>query len=86
MEAGVGQTFPLVVNMGNGPDSHSLGRTHSLQVSLCLVPEEWSRFNNQGQTFPREDSFSLGCTLFSVGGMAQIGEWSSAEIGKVILP
>jgi hypothetical protein len=22
------------------------------------------------------DSFSLGCTLFSVGGMAQIGEWS----------
>jgi hypothetical protein len=29
-----------------------------------------------GQSFPREDSFSLGCTLFSVGGMAQIGEWS----------
>jgi hypothetical protein len=28
------------------------------------------------QSFPREDSFSPGCTLFSVGGMAQIGEWS----------
>jgi hypothetical protein len=29
-----------------------------------------------GQSFPREDSFSLGCTLFSAGGMAQIVEWS----------
>jgi hypothetical protein len=37
---------------------------------------EWSRFNNQGQTFPRADSFSLGCSLFSAGGMAQIGEWA----------
>jgi hypothetical protein len=37
---------------------------------------EWSRFNNQGQAFPRADSFSPGCTLFSVGGMAQGGEWS----------
>jgi hypothetical protein len=37
---------------------------------------EWSRFNNQGQTFPRADSFSLGCTLFSARGMAPIGEWS----------
>jgi hypothetical protein len=38
---------------------------------------EWSRLSNQGHAFPREDSFSLGCTLFSAGGMAQIGEWSS---------
>ena len=37
---------------------------------------EWSRFNNQGQTFPRADSFYPGCTMFSVGGMAQLGEWS----------
>jgi hypothetical protein len=29
-----------------------------------------------GQSFPQADSFSPGCTLFSVGGMAQIGEWS----------
>jgi hypothetical protein len=29
-----------------------------------------------GESFPRADSFSPGCTLFSVGGMAQIGEWS----------
>jgi hypothetical protein len=36
----------------NGPgstirDMHSLGQTHSLQVALCLVPEEWSRLRNR---------------------------------------
>ena len=76
MEVGAGQTFPLVVNMGNGQDSHSLGRIHSLQAALCLVTEEWSRFSNQGQALLREDSFSPGYTLFSVRGMAQGGEWS----------
>ena len=37
-----------------------------------------SHFLNKwsGQSFPREDSFSLDFTLFSDGGMAQIGEWS----------
>jgi hypothetical protein len=29
-----------------------------------------------GQSFPRETSFSPGCTLFSAGGMAHLGEWS----------
>jgi hypothetical protein len=29
-----------------------------------------------GQSFPRADSFSPRCTLFSAGGMAQLGEWS----------
>jgi hypothetical protein len=29
-----------------------------------------------GQSFLREESFSLGCTLFSVREMAQLGEWS----------
>jgi hypothetical protein len=37
---------------------------------------EWSRFSNQGQALPMVDTFSLGCTLFSAGGMARIGEWS----------
>jgi hypothetical protein len=46
LEVGAGQSFPLVVNMGNGPDSHSLGRIHSLQVALCLVLEEWPRVGN----------------------------------------
>jgi hypothetical protein len=76
LEVGAGQTFLLVVNMGNGPGSHSLVRIHSLQAALCLVPEEWPRFNNQGQTFLRADSFSPGYTLFSVRGMAQGEEWS----------
>jgi hypothetical protein len=32
-----------VISLGNGPDSHSLGQIHSLQVALCLVLEEWPR-------------------------------------------
>jgi hypothetical protein len=31
------------------------------------------------QSFPRADLFSLGCTLISDGGMAQLGEWSSNQ-------
>jgi hypothetical protein len=27
------------------------------------------------QSLPRADSFSLGCTMISVGGMAHLGEW-----------
>jgi hypothetical protein len=39
--------------------------------------EEWSILEvDARQTFLREDSFSLGYTLFSVGGMAQGVEWS----------
>jgi hypothetical protein len=29
-----------------------------------------------GQPFPRENTFSLGFTMISAGGMAQLGEWS----------
>ena len=29
-----------IISLGNGPDSHSLGKIHSLQVGLCLVLEE----------------------------------------------
>jgi hypothetical protein len=32
-----------VISLGNGPNRHSLGKIHSLQVALCLVPEEWPR-------------------------------------------
>jgi hypothetical protein len=35
-----------VISLGNGPDSHSLGQIHSLQVALCLVPEEWPIYAN----------------------------------------
>jgi len=37
---------------------------------------EWSKLNNQGQTFLRVYTFSPECTLISVGRMAQGGEWS----------
>jgi hypothetical protein len=37
-----------VISLGEGLDSHSLGKTHSLQVALCLVPKEWSKLSNQG--------------------------------------
>jgi hypothetical protein len=49
--------------MGNGPFWRLVQDNHFLW--------KWS-----GQSFLREDSFSLGCTLFSVRGMAQGGEWS----------
>jgi hypothetical protein len=82
LEVGIGQSFPLVVNRGNGPDSHSLGCIHSLQDCTLFSARgmaqggKWSRLSNQGQAFLRADSFSPGYTLFSVGGMAQGEEWS----------
>jgi hypothetical protein len=56
------------------------GQTHSLQVTLCLVSEEWPRVGNSPGSAIRDsyssraDSFSPGYTLFSVGRMAQGGE------------
>jgi hypothetical protein len=32
-----------VISLGNGTDSHSLGKIHSLRAALCLVSEEWPR-------------------------------------------
>ena len=40
---------------------------------------EWSRFNNQRQTFLRVDSLSRSFTLFSVRGMDRISEWSKLK-------
>jgi hypothetical protein len=61
LEVGAGQLFPLVVNMGNGLDNHSLGQIHSLQAELCLVPEEWPRVGN-GPCSTIRDKRSLGNT------------------------
>jgi hypothetical protein len=76
LEVGAGQSFPL----GNSPDSHSLGKTHSLQVVISARGMaqlgEWSRFNNQGHAFPWADSFSLGFTVISAEGMFRLGELS----------
>jgi hypothetical protein len=32
--------------------------------------------NGPNKSFPREDPFYPSCTMISVGGMAQLGEWS----------
>jgi hypothetical protein len=48
-----------IISLGNGPDSHSLGHIHSLQVALFLVPEEWPGVGNgPGSTI--RDKHSLG--------------------------
>jgi hypothetical protein len=56
-------------------DIHSIGKI--LQVALFFgrmaYIGEWSRFNNQGQ-HSLGQIHSLGFTLFSGRGMAQIGE------------
>jgi hypothetical protein len=39
-----------------------------------------------GQSFPRANSFSPGCTLFSAGGMAQIGKCSRFNNQGYALP
>jgi hypothetical protein len=52
------------------------GKTHSLQVTLCLVSEEWPRVGSslgsaiEDSYSSRADSFSPGYTLFSVRRMA----------------
>ena len=92
MKVGIGQCFPLVVNRGNGMDSHSLGCIHSLQVALFLVPEEWTRVGNgPGSTIRDRHSLgqihSLQVTLYLVSE-----EWPSvrngpgSEIKTIILP
>jgi hypothetical protein len=51
----------IVISLGNGSDSHSLGQTHSLQVALCLVPEKSPReVNGPGSTI--RERHSLGQT------------------------
>jgi hypothetical protein len=47
--------------VGNGLDSYSSRVIHFLQVTLCLVSEEWPRVGNSpGSTI--KDSHSLGKT------------------------
>jgi hypothetical protein len=50
-----------VISLGNGPDIDSLGKIHSLQFSLFLVPEEWPRVGNCPGSSIR-DMHSLGQT------------------------
>jgi hypothetical protein len=61
--------------------------SHSFEVHSCEQFRRMVRFGGwcrifisirkwSGLSFPREESFSLGCTMISSRGMAQLGEWS----------
>jgi hypothetical protein len=92
LEVDTGQSFPFVVNRGNGPDNHCLGCIHSLQVALCLVPEEWPRVGN-GPTSAIKDRHSLGqIHSLQVTLCLVLKEWPrvrngpSSEMRTIILP
>jgi hypothetical protein len=92
LEVDTGQSFPLMVNRGNGPDSHSLGSIHSFQVALCLVLEEWPRVGN-GPGSAIRDMHSLGrihslqVTLCLVSEeWPRVGNGPGSEIRTIILP
>jgi hypothetical protein len=81
-----------VISLENGPDSHSLGQIHSLQVALCLVPEEWPRVGN-GPSSAIRDRHSLGQThslqvTFCLVSeeWPRVGNGPGSEIKTVILP
>jgi hypothetical protein len=44
-------------------DIHSLGQTHSLQVTLCLVSEEWPKVGNGLDSYSLGKTYSLKVTL-----------------------
>jgi hypothetical protein len=81
-----------VVNKGNGPDSHSLGCIHSLQVAIYLVQEEWPKVGNSpGSTIRDKHSlgqiYSLQVTLFLVlEEWPRVGSGPGSEIRTIILP
>jgi hypothetical protein len=91
LEVGTGQSFPQVVNRGNGSDSHSLGSIHSLQVALCLVPKEWPRVGNgPGSTMRGRHSLgqihSLQVTLCLVSEeWPRVRNGPGSEIRTIIL-
>jgi hypothetical protein len=85
---GLGQSFFLAVTLSSGQVEWSTSPgSHSFEVHNCeqfrrmvcfggwcrtvISIRKWSE-----QSFPRADSFYPGCTMISVGGMAQLGEWS----------
>jgi hypothetical protein len=85
---GLGQSFFLAVTLSSGQVEWSASSgSHSFEVHSCEQFRRMVCFGGWcrtvisirkwfGQSFPREDSFYPGCTMISVGGMAQLGEWS----------
>jgi hypothetical protein len=81
-----------IIFLGNGLYSHSLWKIHYIQVSLCLVSEEWTRsVNGSGSTI--KDKISLGKThSLQVAPCLVSDEWTrigngpGSKIEIVILP
>jgi hypothetical protein len=85
---GLGRSFFLAVTLSSdqvelsaSPSSHSF-KVHSCEQFRRMVCfGGWCRIvistrKWYGQSIPRADSFYPGCTMISVEGMAQLGEWS----------
>jgi hypothetical protein len=81
-----------VISLGNGPNSHSVGKIHFLQVALCLVSEEWPRVGNVlGSTIKDKHSLgkihSLQVTLCLVSEeWPRVGNAPGSEIKTIIPP
>jgi hypothetical protein len=85
---GIGKSFFLAFTLSSGQVEWSaLSGSHSFEVNSCEQFQRMVRFGGWCRTiisirkwselsFPREESFYPGCTMISVGGMAQLGEWS----------
>jgi hypothetical protein len=82
---GLGQTFSLAVTLRSGQEEWSASPgSHSFKVHSCeqfrrmvrcrrLVQDSHFHRKWSGQSFPREDSFSPGCTMNRTERMAQLG-------------
>jgi hypothetical protein len=82
---GLGQSFSLAVTLRSGQAEWSASPgSHSFEVHSCeqfrrmvryrrLVQDSHFHRKWSGQSFPRADSFSPGCTVISAGRMAQLG-------------
>jgi hypothetical protein len=85
---GLGQSFFLEFTLISGQVEWSASSgSHSFEVHNCeqfrrmVCFEGWCKIvisirKWSGQSFPKVDSFSLGFTMISVRGMAQLVEWS----------
>jgi hypothetical protein len=88
MGNGLGQSIFLMTTFISGQEDWSASsNNHYFEAHSCehfskngpfwrLVQDNHFLRKLSGQSLPRADSFSPGCTFFSARGMAQIGQWS----------
>jgi hypothetical protein len=85
---GIGQAFFLEVTLSSDQaEWYASPGSHSFEVHSCEQFRRMVHYRRLGQdnhfhrkwsrkSFPREVSFSPGCTVISARRMAQLGEWS----------